>query len=1123
MKARIERSYPGTRSPTRIWGVLLAVALLADLCPSAQTLDDPDRETDKRQMLQIHDALSAYREKHGRLPDWLSDLVPEFLPDAEVLISPVERRTGRSQLWGYVDPKLKTSYVYEFSANSSGRSINQDRRTPLTMKEWKTLQMQEFGPAIPLLRCHLHDPILNLSFSGEIYDTTLFWESDPNTLALSKRLGPGPGLTEQQTVQVTVLDDETGEPLAGVAVTASGRRSELGPLPPRTVSTDATGVCQVPLGGMIPETAALEFAKAGHANAPIQWEAAPIPEEVTVRLPKAVAVGGIVRGKGTAPVSGAAVVVSGLARDVVGQVVLVEYDRVETDSEGRWSSPRVPRGVESLHLAVEHPDHLAAEIDDVDPGPAGSGQVLRADLLSMKATIALDPAPAVDGTVRAEDDSVVEGALVVLRDTTDTPTRRTARTGRDGRFRFVVREPGTFQLLASAPSRSPAFKEIEVEPGLEPLDLVLAKGKRLDGRVLDAEDRPVPDATVSVQSWNDVDLLSWAAQTDAEGRFSWDAAPDGTVLFTVWKEGFQRAGHPASAGDETPITLRLAKSFLLTGRVMDANTSEPIQQFRIVRAMVYGTGPDGEDHLNWEFYNEKTGAAGQLSVNLDDQPGFGGEVKFMIRADGYLPVMTKTFPTSGWHAFDATLKRGKGPEGIVHDPRGKPVEGAEVVLLGAGHVSVGKAKLVHRQNQDFVAVTDTEGHFKLPALFPAPKVMALHESGFASVDAEALAKDGVVQLQRWSRIEGTAKAGTRPWVGQELMLGDPGFANQVNYDWSAYKVTTDADGRFAFDYVPPGQRQIVRLVKMTERSWSHSHIQPVTVAPGETVQITYGGTGRPVIGRLALSDPARSVDFNVGHRSFGTRQPRPPAGMNTIEAIREWQNLPEVLEARRNHRYYALAVEEDGSFRLDNIPPGAYDLSIQLNEPGEQEWQFGESIGSITREVVVSEVEGSGGDEPIDLGELVIQVRATLNIGDMAPEFDVPTLESGRLKLSDLRGKYVLLDFWATWCGPCVAELPHLKETYDALASDDRFVMVGLSLDQETDAPRDFVKKNDMKWLQGFLGNWSETDLPAKYGVQGIPATFVIDPDGRIAAKGMRGPAMRAQVETLVRAKEPSS
>ena len=200
---------------------LMLVAAVAAGNAGATALEDEERAIDKQHLRQIYQAIQTYRLKHGTLPNWLSDLVPEFLPDSAVLMSPVELRTGRSVLWGYGDPKLKGSYIYEFSQIAAGGRRDQD--IPLTMKQWKDLQMDEFGPVTPILRCHLHDPILNLSFSGEIYETGLFWETDTNTLALMARLGPGPGARDGRQLRLTVVDAATAQPLADVEVKASGR------------------------------------------------------------------------------------------------------------------------------------------------------------------------------------------------------------------------------------------------------------------------------------------------------------------------------------------------------------------------------------------------------------------------------------------------------------------------------------------------------------------------------------------------------------------------------------------------------------------------------------------------------------------------------------------------------------------------------------------------------------------------------------------------------------------------------------------------------------------------------------------------------------------------------------
>jgi hypothetical protein len=73
--------------------------------------------------------------------------------------------------------------------------------------------------------------------------------------------------------------------------------------------------------------------------------------------------------------------------------------------------------------------------------------------------------------------------------------------------------------------------------------------------------------------------------------------------------------------------------------------------------------------------------------------------------------------------------------------------------------------------------------------------------------------------------------------------------------------------------------------------------------------------------------------------------------------------------------------------------------------------------------------------------------------------------------------------------------------------------MVGLSLDPVSKTPRDYAKKNNLGWTMGFLGEWSKSEVPNKYGVEGIPSIFLIGPDGKIIARDLRGPGIRTAVE----------
>ncbi len=139
------------------------------------------------------------------------------------------------------------------------------------------------------------------------------------------------------------------------------------------------------------------------------------------------------------------------------------------------------------------------------------------------------------------------------------------------------------------------------------------------------------------------------------------------------------------------------------------------------------------------------------------------------------------------------------------------------------------------------------------------------------------------------------------------------------------------------------------------------------------------------------------------------------------------------------------------------------------------------------------------------------KVQAALVEGAKFPDFAEKDVAGKPISVSNYKGKVVLVDFWATWCPPCRAELPNVLKTYENYHSKG-FEIVGISLDQSEEKLTSFTKDKNMTWQQFFDGKGWGNKLAAKYGVQSIPATFLLDREGKIIGKGLRGEDLEAAV-----------
>ncbi len=199
---------------------------------------------------------------------------------------------------------------------------------------------------------------------------------------------------------------------------------------------------------------------------------------------------------------------------------------------------------------------------------------------------------------------------------------------------------------------------------------------------------------------------------------------------------------------------------------------------------------------------------------------------------------------------------------------------------------------------------------------------------------------------------------------------------------------------------------------------------------------------------------------------------------------------------------------KDGRFRISGLAEGA-DYQIEISRHTLRE-TIGCGFGP--RDVLLSTTARA---PSVDDG-LVLRVEALRDLlatGATAPDFTTTTLDGATLRLSDLRGKVVLLDFWATWCVLCRGAFPGLKELQRNFGASGDLVILGVSLDRDVGAVRRFIAGHGITWPQVAEGSADRSSLGVLYNVCSTPTTFVIGRDGRILARDLEGESLRSAVE----------
>jgi peroxiredoxin len=532
----------------------------------------------------------------------------------------------------------------------------------------------------------------------------------------------------------------------------------------------------------------------------------------------------------------------------------------------------------------------------------------------------------------------------------------------------------------------------------------------------------------------------------------------------------------------------------LSGIIVD-HTGKPVSGATITR--------------NHEWRNRaavlQTDDAGKFKIaNL--QPG---DMVLSVQAPGLEPQTLTLALTNQMPGIKVAMNPGKVLKGRVLDDSGKPVPGASVQM--------------DRENFqplefDWSATTDSDGRFLWDSAPAGPHPYLISADGFNLRSEPALAvEDGesIITLHKASDniyVEGNVTdLATRAPIEKFTVLArvsngsDSAIrSREVANAAGAYSVEVDQHAAaFTLEFRAPGRQPFTS--------------EPLTPGDGDqriNVQLEKGAGWR-LSGRFTVPGYGHDINWKAGQSvvlDASVPDPDMPAFDSDLEKenwMRQFLKSDAGRAWRRARRSFTITPDADGSFQCEEVPPGGYQLRVRLREAPEL---GGGALAALTTNITLATATNAAAGPAMDLGVVAVPPPVNLRPGDTAPPFETRTVDGHPLKLADFRGRYVLLDFWATWCGPCVGEIPNLKAVYDKHGQDGRFAMVSLSLDAQPAQPADFARKNDIHWTQGFLGDWDKSQVPELYGVDGIPAIFLIGPDGKIVACGLRGPEVEAAI-----------
>lgn len=936
-------------------------------------------------------------------------------------------------------------------------------------------------------------------------------EADQNADELDDRAVETSGL-----IRIRVLQPDE-KPMEGAKIHASVWTDDESFKANQGYTTDADGIAIVKLPKLV-QILRIWVRREEHCPLYIQWwpreqaEVNSIPEEYTVTMKKGTVIAGVVKDPEGNPIPNVHVQVMRNGGDEkLGErhgydAWLASGDKPEevdgpqiTDATGRWELRNVSAKAD-VELFLTHPDFVG---DKYWGGIQKEQQVTIDDFRKQTGTIVLKRGVAPKGRVTDTEGKPIEGAVVVWGDDPYFQQgSQETKTDADGYYRIPTLAPEKLRITVMAKDWMPDNRIVFLSPGMEPVNFELKPGKSLRFRLVNSTGEPVAGAYIGIERWRgsqalynhkhpDVIDTLIPYKTDDNGLYEWNWAPADAVTFSIGKEGYaNQTANVVADGNIHTVVLQSTSS--IYGTIEDAKSGQPIEAAQIMPIDYFTDTFVGVERMNARpIKNSKF--AFQLE-RTDLKQGI------QIEAKGYRVFRTTKRYASGdpTDKLQVKLEPAAAYQGRVTTDAGKVVASARV-WLATEYEHVSLQNVTNRRNSRDTYVVDANelGQFEIIAQIDRYALVVYSDEGFAEVHREADEQPGEIKLKPWAKVTGRLMQEGRPVPNYEITIQSISIVSPGTPNFSTYFPTrTDSEGRFEFDRVPPIACHLHPSLHFSvDSALTSSQSVPLDLKPGQTVDVQVGSRGIDVRGQLVVEDAPENFDYHFSLSYLVAKRegiPIPPflsgkgfdwkQGWNAT-----WRGSQEGIAYLNTLHQFFVKPSPGGTISISGVEPGEYDLAISL---------YGSTEGCLVYPIAqrVIPITVKPGMKKLDLGTLKIPMLPVPKVGDQAPALSIKDLAGQENDLEAFKGKWVLLDFWASWCSHCV---PSLSEV-EAIRQRHGVEVIGINLDAEQKNAESLIQSKSLKWYHLLLGDWSATDVPRRFGVSTLPTYLLIDPAGKL-------------------------